>query len=263
MLYFYDVITRLINTKKLGKNKMSIPLERIRYTINKLQSFQLFKHLDLTTLEEMIPSFHYRKKMRDSHPIDSIETENYFYIILSGRVKVSRIDIHTGKELTLFLLSSGDLFDIVSLLDGEQHEVLTTALDDVELIYTSTQTIRQWLDQHPTFNKTIYPYMGQQMRYLENLATNITFHDTITRLSRLILHYAKQYETSAEYHVKLINNLSHEELANMIGTVRSVVSRHLSRLHKEKTLEKSRKALIIKDYQKILEHAKKHQISSK
>ncbi|CAA6825226.1 MAG: cAMP receptor protein [uncultured Sulfurovum sp.] len=238
---------------------MKISSQKNQYILKKLQTFTLFQSIDFAILETMIPNFHYETCEKDRHPINSTATKDYFYIVISGRIKISRIDIHTGKELTLFLLASGDVFDIVCLLDGQHHDVLTTALDTVEVVYIPNEIILQWLDLHPEFNRSIYPYMGQQMRYLENLATNMTFHDTITRLSRLILHYAKAYEESVEYKVKLINDLSHEELANMIGTVRSVVSRHLSLLHKEKSLETSRKEIIIKDCQKLLKHAKKSQ----
>lgn len=241
---------------------MNIPIERIKQTLIRLHRFKLFHDLDLRTLEAMIPKFHYKRWEKNESAMDSGDTKEWFYIILSGRIKISRIDLQTGKELTLSLLAGGDVFDIVCLLDGRDHDVLATTLDDVEVIYTANETIRQWLNDHPEFNRAMYPYMGEQMRYLENLATNITFHDTITRLARLILHYAHRYEATAEYKVKLINDLSHEELANMIGTVRSVVSRHLSLLHKEKTLEKNRKEMIIQDCEKILEHAKKNQSHS-
>ncbi|HHH18928.1 MAG TPA: hypothetical protein ENK86_00225 [Campylobacterales bacterium] len=48
---------------------MKIPIQRIRYTLHKLQSFDLFKTIDLPTLEAMIPAFHYQKKNRPSKKI--------------------------------------------------------------------------------------------------------------------------------------------------------------------------------------------------
>jgi len=84
---------------------------------------------------------------------------------------------------------------------------------------------------HPSFNRAFLPYLGKQIRSLEELAADLTLHDTITRLSRLILRHT-DYGNPLQK-LKLINDLSHEELAHMIGSVRNVISRHMLKLKNE------------------------------
>ncbi|OQX57187.1 MAG: cyclic nucleotide-binding protein, partial [Helicobacteraceae bacterium 4484_230] len=45
----------------------------------------------------------------------------HFYIILSGRMKVYDINLESSREQTLFLLTRGDMFDTITLLDGRPH----------------------------------------------------------------------------------------------------------------------------------------------
>jgi len=50
-----------------------------------------------------------------------------------------------------------------------------------------------------------------------------------------------------------VDNLKHEDIASMIGTVRKVLSRALQKLKKDGVIELSRKNIRIKDFQKLLD----------
>ncbi len=56
----------------------------------------------------------------------------------------------------------------------------------------------------------------------------------------------------------LISDFSHEELANMTGSVRTVISRHMMKLKKDGIIRSKRKHLEIKNLHSLLEHAEKH-----
>ena len=62
------------------------------------------------------------------------ECLEHFFVILEGRVKVSQINFETGKEQILYLLSKGDMYDVITLFDAKKHENISMALDDVKLL---------------------------------------------------------------------------------------------------------------------------------
>jgi hypothetical protein len=72
------------------------------------------------------------------------------------------------------------------------------------------------------------PYLGKPIRTLEELASDLSLHDTATRLAKLILRHVDHENQPPE--LKLINDVSNKELASMIGSVRVVVNRHLTKL---------------------------------
>lgn len=158
------------------------------------------------------------------------ECLEHFFVLLEGRVKVSQINFETGKEQILYLLSKGDMYDVVSLLDGKEHENVAMALDDVKLLVFPIELFREWVATKPSFNKLFLPYVGKQLRSMENLASDLSLYDTTTRLVKLIARNIEQED--GKQTLKLINNLSHEELANLIGTVRKVLNRNLQALKK-------------------------------
>jgi len=167
----------------------------------------------------------------------------HFYIILSGRMKVYDINLESSREQTLFLLTRGDMFDTITLLDGRPHDVMTEAIDNVSAIELPMEKARMWLHTNPAFNQMLLPYIAGQMRSLERLSSSLSLYDTSERLMHLIidnLDPATQQPT-------LLNNLSATEIAKMIGSVRQVVERNLKSFQKEGLLERSRKRLQIKD----------------
>ena len=180
------------------------------------------------------------------------ECLEHFFVLLEGRVKVSQINFDTGKEQILYLLSKGDMYDVVSLLDGKPHENVAMALDDVKLLVFPIELFREWVATKPSFNKLFFPYVAKQLRDMENLASDLSLYDTTTRLVKLIARNIEQED--GKQTLKLINNLSHEELANLVGTVRKVLSRSIQALKKEGLIDIKRKEIRIKDSQTLLEH---------
>ncbi len=219
-----------------------------------LKNSELFGDLESTTLKNLLlecTSINWKK----TDTIDSEIGTKYLHIIIEGRLKVTQIDPHTGRSIALFLLSSGDVFDVFSLLDGKEHIVFPIAMDDVSALRISLKRAREWICEHPEFNKNFLPYLGEKMRELEEFGESLVFNDTATRLSKLILrHVVPEKEIQDEpYHVKLINNLSCESLAEMIGSVRSVVSSQMHKLKEEEVIFSKRGQLAVKNLEKLIE----------
>jgi CRP-like cAMP-binding protein len=183
--------------------------------------------------------------------MDSDDTLRHFYIILEGRIKVYQYNPQNNREQTLYLLGPHDMFDVLTVLDGRRHEVMTEALDDVKVLELPIEKVREWLETNPAFNRAFFPYMARQMRQVEELATDLSLYDTSTRLMKLILKNLDM--KSPMKHLGLLQNLPHEEIASLIGTVRHVVNRHLQQLKKEGILNIERKKLAVNDVEKLLE----------
>lgn len=159
-----------------------------------------------------------------------------FYIIIEGRIKVVKINPNTGKSIALGILGKGEAFDMISLLDGEKHHPIAIALDDLQLLSAPMQSVHDWLEKYPTFNHNLMPYLAKQMLMQEALITDLALYDTSTRLARLILHYIECNEEEFQHQfarVPLFHNLTNETLAQLLGSVRQVVNKHLQTLKVE------------------------------
>ena len=217
-----------------------------------LRHSPLFEGLDDAVLDEMLSHFR-RETWRQGRQVDGQQCGERFHIILAGRLKMGQINADTGRMVTLFLLQPGDAFDVISLLDGQPDPLIFEARDDLMMLSTPMQEARRWIEQHPDFNRSFLPYLGQQMRTLANLAGDLALHDTETRLARLILRHVQHEEPGQP--LRLIHNLSHEALAEMIGSVRVVVNRQLQHWQRDGVVVTRRGELIIKELETLLKKA--------
>jgi len=220
-----------------------------------LRRSSLFASLDDKIIQNMLLKFQLETWKRKTPAMDSLNSLDKFYVIISGRMRVCRTNQDSGRELTLALLGPGDVFDVICLLDQREHKVVVTAIDDLEAIYAPIDDVRRWIQQHPELNKTFIPYLARQMRSLEGLATDLAIHDTYTRLARLFLRHTKP---DPAHNLQLIHDLSHEELAKMIGSVRMVVNRHLQKLKEEGLVEIHDHHLAVKDWRALLHSTEHH-----
>lgn len=173
-----------------------------------------------------------------------------FIFILEGRIKVSQINLKDAKEQIFSILTKGDMYDVVTLLDAKIHENLLYALDEVKLVVFPIELVRKWMHEDPNFNKVLFPYISQQLRDREELALDLSFYNTSERLIKLI---SKTINHENPNKRNLLHDLSHEVIASIIGTVRKVLNRHIQQLKDDDIITVKRKKIEIKDTQKLLE----------
>jgi CRP/FNR family transcriptional regulator, cyclic AMP receptor protein len=219
----------LLNTPQQDTLNPSSP--QYNHCMLALRQSAFFVGLSTQVQRDILGFFRYERVRTLEANIALDDTEQRFYVIVSGRAKVSVYHPETGREHILFLLAPGDGYDIISLLDGKPHDAVATALDDMEVLTAPLEKVREWLFRHPDFNKTFLPYIGNQMRQLAAQVEDLALYDTETRLARLILRHLTA--SSPVHGLNLINDLSKEALASMIGSVRVVVTQHVQRWKKQ------------------------------
>jgi CRP/FNR family transcriptional regulator, cyclic AMP receptor protein len=183
--------------------------------------------------------------------LNTLDTINYFYFIMSGKIKIYQIDFQTSKEQILYLLTRSDMFDVLSLLDGSENQYISEVLEDAELISVPMKDMQEMILNDNAFRHYFYAYLAEKLKSMENLALSLSFHDIYQRVLHLFTKFTYMKDNQAT--LKSIDNLKHEDLASMIGTVRKVLNRTLQKLKKDGVIELSRKNIRIKNFQKLLD----------
>lgn len=182
---------------------------------------------------------------------DYEESLNKVFIIINGRVKITRISEETGREQIIHLLSKGDMYDVVSIIEDIETDNIAVALDKVYLISIPRNRIKELIESKKEFNQYVLKYLAQKIRKLENLSADLSLLDTTQRLIKLIVENINPENPLGR--LEGISDLSNEEIAALIGSVRKVVNRDIQKLKEEGLIETSRKNIFIKDNKKLLE----------
>lgn len=181
------------------------------------------------------------------------ELEHYFYVIQTGKIKSYQLNLDNGKEQTIFILRAGDMFDTITLLDGEAHDIMYEAMENTVAFEMPIENVRYLIEHHPEFNKKFFPYLAKQMRYMEEQVTDMSLYSTEERLIKLLL---QNLDPTNLMKYNLLHGLSNTEIAKLIGTVRHVVERHLKKLKKDGMIKGKDKTLQMDHANALLEKIK-------
>jgi len=151
-------------------------------------------------------------------------------IITKGTVKVFRME-DTGKELLLYYLTNNESCSMAysCCLEAKKSEVRAIAEDDVELIAIPHLKLDEWLCKYPSWKNYIMHSFNE--RFIELLKTidAIAFE----KLDERLINYLKK---KSEVFGKSALQLSHNQIAEEMGTSRVVISRLLKRLENDQKI---------------------------
>jgi len=213
---------------------------------------EIFKELDQSFEEQFLQYGKIVSFKKKETPFLDAELSNFFYIVLSGKIKSFQMNLINAKEQTLFIYRAGDMFDTLVLLDGKPHDILYEVLENADVLKLPMEKVREWLRTNEQFNRHFFPYIASQMRHSEELASDLSLHTTSERLSKLLL---QNMNPNDDHYYQLLQNLSKTEIAKLLGTVRNVVERHLKDLESDNVIKNERKNIYVKDVKKLLEQS--------
>jgi CRP/FNR family transcriptional regulator len=207
-----------------------------------LKEIGLFKQIDTTSLKDLLDSMHLHSWEKGSFE-NNIDLQFEFNVILSGRVKVYQCNPKTAREHTILILSKGDVFDLLGLIDSTPHNLYWEALDKIQILTIPTKQMNEWITKYPHIQSSIFRYLGKEIRQLEDAKTDVCLYGTMVRLAQLLLHNI----SDCSGQLNLINDLPNEEIASLIGTTRAVVNRHLQELKKCGAIKLYRKNIVVQN----------------
>jgi len=215
-----------------------------------IMTLEPFTTLDTETKKRLSGATHSLFLKKGETPFTSTMLQEYFYVVQKGKIKTYQLNLENAKEQTIFILRAGDMFDTITLLDSQAHDVMYEVLEESEVIQMPMVLVRELITSNREFNQYFFPYLAKQMRHMEELATDISLYSTEERLIKLLLQNLDP-SNILKYH--LIQGLSNTEIASLIGTVRHVVERHLKKLKADGIIDGKSKKLQIDNAKKLLE----------
>ncbi len=219
--------------------------------IKLLQSVSLF--WDLTEEELGYISEKMVSKNYDAGQIillEASEGEQCFFVT-EGSVKITRLS-KKGREAILAILSDGDFFGEMSLLDGEFRSANVVALDDTEVLTLNRNDFLLVLKKYPQIAIRLLKEMAHRLRKSDRQIASLTLSDAEKRIAMCILRIADEKGVIKKGQVSIPKIPIQQDIANMSGTSRETVSRAFKLFVKEGFVQRNGKELIIYDYNRFV-----------
>jgi CRP-like cAMP-binding protein len=197
-----------------------------------LQRINLFEEIapeEMEALARMTRMESVKKKTAIFLPGDP---SRQVYLLKEGRVKISRIS-EEGRELTLALLGPGEIFGELEALDDLPRDTLAEALDDTQLCIIHKELFLEMIRRRPELSFRLTKLIGFRMRRIESRVEDLVFRDVPARLAHLLIDLSKNYGKASPQGICLQIKITHQEIANLIGSIRETVSAALGEFKKE------------------------------
>jgi CRP/FNR family transcriptional regulator, cyclic AMP receptor protein len=175
---------------------------------------------------------------RQGDPVDGI------YFVVSGRVRLSVTDFR-GKQATLALLGPHELFGEQCLILGAKTRMMTTrAVAVTEAVKVARETITARLEHDAQLARFVLrDLVARMVRYEEALVHQI-INNSERRLARALLRLAEYDGKGAKS--KVIEGVSHEVLAEIIGASRPRISGFMNKFRRLGYIEYSGNRIVVK-----------------
>jgi CRP/FNR family transcriptional regulator, cyclic AMP receptor protein len=168
------------------------------------------------------------------------------FFVNAGRVKVSRVT-RDGKELTLAYRGPGEIFGEVCLLDGGPREEMAEAMENALVMELPREEFVDLLDTNASIGAGLTRIMCQRRRELESKVEDLVFKDVNAKLSELLLDLGRDYGVDDNRGTLLAVKITHQEMANLIGSTRETVSLTLSQFKRNMYITTEGRKIILTD----------------
>jgi CRP/FNR family transcriptional regulator len=224
----YNVIRRImmktttdIQRKSLtgkGKNKLRAP-------IGSLYGVDIFEGIESKELQML-----FEETRLHAYPVGTVlfspgDTCDNLYLLRKGGVELYRLTSE-GKRLVTRRIPPGSMFGIMGLFGQKLQGSFGETTKDSFVYVINREDVLAFLVQKPEMVSHILEAVGKRLILLEDRLVESLYSPINIRLAHFLL-------TNADPVSGELNNITHEEIGDIIGAVRQTVTETLSNMRKQ------------------------------
>lgn len=162
-----------------------------------------------------------------------------FLLLLSGTVRVQQVSPN-GREIVLYRVSGGEscIMTTACLMSGDVYSAEGVTETIVDAIAIPKAAFDDALAASPGFRQLVFSEYSNRISDLMHVVEDVAFERLDKRLAQKLLNRVDSADTVF---------VTHQELANDLGTAREVVGRQLKELERRGAVQLSRGRIDLTD----------------
>lgn len=192
-----------------------------------LSRITIFQDLPLQEIKEIAKRARRRVFSQGDPVFFSGDPGHCVYFIGSGKVK-----IHTtredGEETVIGILSDGEFFGELSVLDGQPRSADVTCLEPTEIAVLDREEFLSILDRYPSLSRKVLIAQAARLRATDRMLDYIASLDVYGRVAAQLMELAQRYGRQTPNGIELDLRITQQDLAGMVGASRESVNKVLN-----------------------------------
>lgn len=201
----------------------------------------VFRKLSRSSIPPIVENFERGKTI--FFPGDPAER---VYFLLKGAVKLSRV-YEAGEEITVALLRENSVFGVLSLITGQRSDRFyhAVAFTPVELLSAPSDQVEQALKENPDLSMLMLRGLSSRILQTEMMIETLAHRDMGSRLVSFLLILCRDFGVPTSEGIRIDLKLSHQAIAEAIGSTRVTVTRLLGDLRQENMISIYKKKITV------------------
>lgn len=221
-----------------------------------LKRCRLFEELSDEALQRIESISRARKFTRNSPIYLPVDEGDVVFLLASGRAKICHLTPE-GKQSILAFIEAGELFGELALLDEGPRDEYAEAIEASTVVMIPAAALQEAMEQQPQLSLGVTKMIGLRRRRIEQRLKNLLFVSNRERLTHLLIELAEDYGVREDGGVRLRIQLSHQDLANVIGSTRETVTVVLGEMQSEGLITIGRRRIVISDLQQLADRVQR------
>ena len=146
------------------------------------------------------------------------------YIIISGKVKIHN-ETPDGADCIIAILSEGDFFGDLAVIDGEARSADATTLDATELLMLTRDDLHDILERYPRISLHLLVTLAGRLRRTTEVYQAYSSLDVNGRLALQLLRLSEQHGIVTPSGVRIDVRLTQTDLGGLVGASRESVNK--------------------------------------
>ncbi len=172
------------------------------------------------------------------------------FFIKQGKIKLTKTTVD-GREQILAIRGTGEIFAEVVLFDGGPYPATAEVIETANIGIIRNQDIDLIIRENVDIAVSLLKIMSKRLRQAQTALKDIALKDVYGRLASTLLRLATEHGIPVHEGTKISLNLTHQDLASMIGTSRESVNRVISEWRREGIIEATRGEITLLKPQKL------------
>lgn len=175
----------------------------------------------------------------DTVIIDENEYIKFVPIVLKGSIKVFKLD-EDGREMLLYYIKPGEscVMSFLGATCNGTSKIKAVVEEEAEVLVLPVDKATDLIRENPQWIQFIFELYNRRFEELLTVVNAIAFQKVDVRLWELLKTKVKMLKTEEL-------NMTHQQLADELGTAREVVSRLLKQLERDKKISLGRNKIKI------------------
>jgi CRP-like cAMP-binding protein len=221
-----------------------------RNAVSQLEKMPLFAVLKAEETNLLHKNAHTHRYSRNEAIYSPGQRAQKVFYVLKGAVKIA---VHSGKkDVVKYVVQPGCIFGESCLMgDWYRRDFAYAMQNDTEVLELDANALLYLMRHNFAFAQSLLHLLGERLRQTEAQLEKVVLKDSRSRILEFLHQLGLEHGRPVGTETLVKHNMTHQDIADLTGTSRQMVTAVLNQLKRSNVLYFNRKKILFRDLNRL------------